>query len=170
MGVHGVKYKSDFNVLDMYRLYKNKCKDSGKEPVGLSDYRKLLKEFNSKICKYIVEESGEYRMPYRLGYLRIRKFKGRLKIDPDGKLITKHLQVDWVATKQLWEENAEAKADKKIIWHTNRHTDGYYFKWYWDKRACNITNSSVYSLVMTRANKRSIASTLKQNENLDYYE
>ena len=170
MGVHGVKYKTDYNVIDMYKSYKSKRRDSGKEPVTLSVYRKVLKTFNAEICKDIVHNSGEYRMPYRLGYLRIRKFKTRLKLDDEGNLVTKHLQVNWKETKKLWASNEEAKVAKKIIWHNNKHTQGYYFKWYWDKRACNITNSSVYSLVMTRANKRSIAAALKENENLDYYE
>jgi hypothetical protein len=154
----------------MYQHYKNTQKEKGKEPVSLSKYRRILKEHNQFIVDEIIENSGEYRLPYRLGYLRIKKCKQKLKLDHDGKLITRHMHVDWAATKELWKNNEEAAELKKVIFHTNRDTQGYYFKWYWDKRVSNIRNHSVYSLVMTRTNKRKIAQALKNNENLDYYE
>jgi hypothetical protein len=163
-------YKSDYGIIDMYRHYRNTQKNKGIEPVDISTYRKIIKSYNIQICDYIVKESGELRLPHRLGYLRIRKFKTKLKLDHNGQLITRHLQPNWKATNKLWEENENAKKEKKIVWHTNKHTNGYYYKWYWDKRACNITNHTVYSLVMSRDNKRNIARTINENENIDYYE
>jgi hypothetical protein len=164
------KNNTDYGVLDLYKFYKEQQLEKGKTPVSLSDYRKIIRKFNDAVCTSIVECSDEFRMPYRLGYLRIRKFKQRLKIDADGKLITKHLEPDWQATKQLWAENEKAKEEKKLVWHTNKHTQGYYYKWYWDKSACNITNHSVYSIVIARKYKRLVAKTVKENKKIDYYE
>lgn len=163
-------YYPDYNVLDMYKHYKNLCKEKDKEPVSLSKYRRILKEHNQFVVDEIIENSEEFRMPYRLGYLRIRKCRQKLKLDHDGNIITRHMHVDWATTKQLWATNEQAKASKKVVFHTNRQTQGYYYKWYWDKRASNIRNHTVYSLVMTRTNKRRIAEALRNNENLDYYE
>jgi hypothetical protein len=164
------RYISDYGIVDIYKFYKKNQIEKGLPVIDESVFRKILKYHNSEICKSIVENSDEFRMPYRLGYIRIRKYKTRLKLDADGKLITSHLKPDWKATKELWRNNEEAKENKKIVYHTNKHTGSFYFKWFWDKRTCNIRNSSVYSILMSRANKRSIAQAVKNNEKLDYYE
>jgi hypothetical protein len=163
-------YKTDLGILDMYKAYKLNQEANNKPVVSLSRYRAILKYFNVEVCKNIVSASNELRLPFRLGGLRIRKHKTRLKIDPNGKLITRHLHPNWKATNDLWKRNPEAKENNKIIYHTNDHTNGYYYKWYWDKRTCNIKNSSVYSLVMTRSNKRYISKIVKENIKIDYYE
>lgn len=164
------KYNSDFTVLDIYRFYRDSVKNVNKIPIDQSTFRKILRYYNTKVCEEIVENSEELRMPYRLGYLRIKKFKFRLILDADGNIKKSHLKPDWKKTKELWENNEDAKLNKKLVYHTNKHTQGYYFKFYWDKRTCNIKNSSVYSLAMTRTNKRLIAKTIKTKENIDYYE
>lgn len=164
------KYKADYSLPNIYRFYKKKQKGLKKPVIEEFTFSKIIRSFNTEVCEAIVDESFEYRMPYRLGYLRIRKHKTRLVLDADGKLKTGHLHPNWVATKALWEKNEEAKESKKIIWHTNKHTQGFYCKWYWDKTVCNIRNSSVYSLVMSRTNKRKIAKAIKTNDKIDYYE
>ena len=164
------KYKSDFVLLDIFKFYKKKQKESGKEAVEKPIFNKIVKEFNEAICEEIVENAYEYRMPNRLGYLRVRKHNTRLILDANGKLKTSHMHPDWKATNDLWAVNEGAKAEKKIVLHTNRHTQGYYYKWYWDKRACNIKNNSVYSLLMSRTNKRRISEAVNKNDNIDYYE
>ncbi len=166
----GGKYNSDFNILDIYKFYKQSQKDKKKDIIDLSTFRSILKYHNDEICKSIVKESTEFRMPYRLGYLRIRKFKQRIISDADGKLKTDHMKIDWKSTNELWEKNEEAKRIKKLVFHTNNHSNGFYYKWYWDKRSCNIKNSSVYSLVISRQYKRLIPETIKNNDSIDYYE
>ena len=165
-----IVYKTDYNIIDMWKFYRDTQREKGLPVLDLATYRKVIKEFNTKVCNSIVENSDEFRLPFRLGYLRIRKFKTKYKLDHNGKLKTNMLKPNWVATKELWETNEKAKEDKKIVYHTNSHTDGYYYKWYWDKRVCNIKNSSVYSLVMTRANSRKIANVIKNNDSIDYFE
>lgn len=160
------KYKADFTVEDVYSFF-TKTRETD---IDITTFRRVIKAFNKAVTESIVYNSDEFRLPFRLGYLRIRKHKTKIKIDPNGKLMVSHLKPDWAATKKLWQENEEAKENKKIVYHTNKHTSGYYYKWYWDKRTCNITNSSVYSIIMTRDNSRLIAKALKENENLDYYE
>lgn len=164
------KYKADFSMPHIYRYYKKKQKGLKKPIIEEFTFSKIIKTFNEAITEEIVNNSAEYRMPYRLGYLRIRKHKTRIVLDADGKLKTGHLHPNWAATNALWEKNAKAKEEKKLIWHTNKHSDGYYFKWFWDKTVCNITNSSVYSLDMCRDNTRAIAKALNLNDKLDYYE
>jgi hypothetical protein len=164
------KYNKDYGIIDMYKFYKKEQKEKKAPIVSFHLFSKILKYHNKEVVKEIVENAGELRMPYRLGYVRIRKFKQRIKFDANGKLKTQHLRPDWKATKKLWAENEEAALTKKLVWHTNTHSRGFYYKWYWDKRACNITNSSAYSLIISRGNKRAITKAIKENDNLDYYE
>ena len=112
------KNNSDFGILDIYKFYKQEQKGKNKPIVGLKEFRKIIKYHNTEVCRTIVEDTEEFRMPYRLGYLRIRKFKQRLKLDANGKLDTSNMYADWKATNKLWDENPQAKEAKKIIWHT----------------------------------------------------
>lgn len=164
------KYNTDYGIIDIYKFYKKAQKEKDLPIIELPIFRKIIKYYNIETCKGIVENSNEFRLPFRLGYLRIRKFKTRIISDANGKLKTGHMHPDWKATKALWLTNPKAKEDKKIVWHTNNHSQGYYYKWYWDKRACNITNSSVYSLTMSRNNKRLISKIVKTKDHIDYYE
>lgn len=164
------KYKIDYGIADIYKFYKSEQNKNNKEVVDEKIFKKVIKTFNKLVTELIVEESYEFRMPKRLGYIRIRKHKTRIIIDANGKLKTGHLHPDWKATKELWSTNEAAKKIKKIVYHTNKHTQGYYCKWYWDKRTCNIKNNTAYSLVMSRTNKRRIAQAINNNENIDYYE
>ena len=164
------RYIADYGIVDIYRFYKKNQKEKGLPVIPELTFRKILKYHNSEVCKSIVEDNNEFRLPYRLGYLRIRKFKTKFKLDANGNLKVSHLRPDWKATKDLWASNEEAKENKKIVYHANNHTKGFYFKWYWDKRTCNIKNSSVYSIIMSRAHKRYISQVVKNNEDIDYYE
>lgn len=157
---------TDFKLSDIYKSYK----DSVKNPVTKEQFRKILNKFNDETTNLIINESFEFRLPYRLGYLRIKKFKLKLKLDADGKLKKSALKIDWKATNTLWKENEVAKEEKKLVYHTNQHTNGNYFKWFWDKGPSNVSNLSVYQIKMSRANLRSLAKAVKTNEELDYYE
>jgi len=162
--------KVDYALDDIYNFYKKKQKLKNRKVVNRKIFGKIIRNYNREICKYIVNDSEEFRMPFRVGYLRIRKFKQRLILDPDGKLKTRHFKVDWKKTNELWNKNEEAKKAKKVVYHINEHSNRYYFKWYWFKITSNIKNVHYYTLVMSRQNKRLIAKALNENDKLDYYE
>lgn len=164
------KNKSDFGVNDLYKHYKKLRKGKGLDFIPQSLFAKILKDYNKAICEKVVEEAYEFRLPFRLGFLRIRKHKNVVKLDEDGKLDTSNMHPDWKATWDLWKRKPEAREAKKLIFHRNKHTNGCYFKYYWDKRTCNIKNSSVYKLEMSRTNKRAITTAINTKENIDYYE
>lgn len=159
------KNPTDYGNKDLFNFYKKNYKN----PIEESDYRRIIGQFNEEIAKLILEHAFEYRMPHRLGYVRIKKKSVILILDRDGKLKKNYLKVDWNATKQLWAENTQAAAEKKLIYHTNKHTDGYYFKWFWDKSATNVRNISVYKLIPSRKNLRTITHLVRTKEELDYY-
>ena len=166
------KVEVHYGRVDMYKHYNKSIE--GKHDmyhVPYSDFSKVLNKFNKAMSKLILEEAYEYILPKRLGILRIKKFKPKLKLDEDGKLKTKFLPVDWKATNELWAINEQAKEDKKRVYYLNNHSDGYRYLWYYSTYRSALPNKSLYRFIPTRTNKRELASLIKDtNFKGDYYE
>jgi len=155
------KIKVDCGRMDMYKAY---VKNNKEDKISYSTYSKVLNSFNKKISEKIMKESFEYIIPYRLGILRIKKYKPSIKIDENGNLDYKGLSPNWKATKELWKKDKEARKAKKIVFHTNDHSDGYNYKWHFSNYRSNCENRSVYSFIPTRTNKRTLAELIKDEE------
>jgi|6_EtaG_2_1085325.scaffolds.fasta_scaffold145116_2 hypothetical protein len=156
------KIKVDCGRMDMHKAYLKENKLEYK--VDSSLYSKVLNSFNKKISKKIMTESFEYMLPYRLGNLRIKKYKPSIKVDENGNLDYKGLSPNWKATKELWNKDKEAKKNKKIVFHINDHSDGYNYKWHFSNYRSNCENRSVYSFIPTRTNKRTLAKLIKDED------
>ena len=84
----------------------------------------------NKYQSHPLENNFEFRMPGRLGYIRIRKKLAIPKVI-NGKLFSNHLGVDYKATKELWKEKYPGKTlkelknieNKPLIKYLNDHTD-----------------------------------------------
>lgn len=139
---------------DAYKFY---IKDIPKESpfyVSYKTYRQLCESFNKLISKYILEEAGEFTLPYRLGTLRIKK----TKMDYGNK---NHMRPDWKKSKELG----------KTVYHLNDHTDGFRYRWAWNKSNVVTVGKKLYCFYPTRTNKRTLASLLKdEDKNVDYFE
>lgn len=142
------KRKITAGLYDAYYMYKKK---KGRNGISRTLYTELCKEFNKRISDMIIRDSFEFRMPYRLGFLRIKAIRQKVVIK-DGKIDTKRMGIDWKASWEYWHEIYPDKTreeikqipDKKLIIHTNEHTDGYYYRWYWDRRQTNVKNYTAY--------------------------
>lgn len=165
------KIKTDYGSKDIYKLY---CKNT-KNPRKLtrSQYTTILKRFFEEVINNMIYKAAEFTIPHRLGNIRIKKTKIKFKLNKDGTLNKTKLAPDWKACRKLWAKEYPDKTwdeivaikDKPIIYHTNRHTDGYRHKWHWDKFTCLVKNSSAYNIEMCRAADRKLAKALK-NDNL----
>lgn len=161
------KITVDLGRPDMYKAF---AKENGKNLVSSILYSKILNEFNKDVSKKILENAYEYVLPHKLGILRIKKYKQKVKIDDQGNLDTSNLSPNWKATKELWAKNAEAKKQKKRLFHTNEHSDGYQYKWHFSNYRSTCVNKSAYCFIPSRTNKRMIASLVKNEEfNGDFY-
>jgi hypothetical protein len=135
------------NLRDSYKLYKEKVK----EPIDMKTYLIVVGEYNKFLISK-VSEGKEVSLPSRLGSLSIVGRKQVVKIGEDGAI--SGLAPDWVKTKALWDVNPAAKAAKQRVFHTNSHTDNVRYKYVWTKKRVLIENKTLYSLKMTRTNKR----------------
>lgn len=145
------------NIRESYKLYKK----TSKEPVGISTYTKLTGLY-IKFLILKVLEGEEVTLPARLGTLHIRGKQQKVKFDEDGKMTG--LSPNWKDTKKLWDSCPECKEKKQLIYNTNEHTGGIRYKYLWSKARVLISNKTLYSLKMTRDNKRAVFKKIMEGQ------
>lgn len=156
-----------YTIKDAYKHYKVRVDN----PLSYGDFTTTWQSFIEKVTDGIVLEGKDFTMPFRLGGVGIRKQKIIVKMNEDGSIDKRYLRPDWKATNELWKTDSEAKSNKQLVFHLNKHFGGYNCKWFWDKSTCNVPNQTAYSLTMTRANKRKLSKAIfDENSEVDYYE
>jgi hypothetical protein len=148
--------KDYHNIRDSYKLYK----ETVDNPVDIKIYISIVNGFMKFLIRRLFEK-GELLLPERLGKLFIIGKKVNVKIQ-DGKI--KGLAPDWASTKELWESDPEAKANKVLIYHFNEETNGIRYKIFWSKERVLVPNKTLYNLRMTRKNKRTISKIIKSGK------
>lgn len=141
-------FDMDCNYNDIYNFYKSKYD----RKVDKKEFKKLCYDFNKLINNKIIKESFEFKLPFRLGFIRIKSEKQRIRFKEDGKVDSKRTSIDWAASHELWREQYPDLSyrdrmeipGKKVLVHTNEHSNGYIMKWFWDKRLSNVKNQSVF--------------------------
>lgn len=163
------KYTTDFGIGDAYKHYKEE--HGNVQNINNSVFSSICKEFYASVSEAIIYQAFDFKLPFRLGRLRVRKYKPKLSFKEDGSLNKSKLRPDWAATKALWAEDEKAKENKQLVYHMNEHSNGYQHRWFWEKRTSNIPNHSAYCFIPSRNNKRTLAAAIK-NENIevDYFE
>lgn len=144
------------NLRDSYKKYISTVDN----PVDIKNYLLITADYNKFLINKVLE-GEEVTLPARMGTLSIIGRKQSIKMK-DGKIVG--LAPDWVKTKKLWESNPEAKKEKKLIYHTNTHTDNTRYKFLWSKCRVLVENKTLYSLRMTRDNKRAVHTKIKEGK------
>ena len=115
------------NIRSSYREYKKNFSNT----VDIKTYI----EISTKYIKFLMSkvfEGEEVTLPARLGTIRIVGTRQEVKVDENGNI--KGLSPNWKKTKELWDSNSEAKANKKLIYNTNEHSSGIRYKFIWSKK------------------------------------
>lgn len=156
------KIKIHYGINDFYKYYiscfKTKQINDSKNPfiVDKKVYTSIIEEYHDMIKEEIITNRLDYEIPFDLGMLGVRKFKPKLGIDENGKLINK-LPVNPRATVELWKINPEAKAKKILVRYTNKHTNGYVFTiHYFKKYKAKFKNKTLYSFETVRGFKQKL--------------
>ena len=149
--------KKNSTSQECYYLYRKTVEN----PVSLSEFRQIVGEYHKFLINKILE-GEKVTLPNRLGTLEIKGRKQKVKFDEEGKI--RGLAPDWVETKKLWGSNSEAKAKKQLVYHTNAHTDGIRYRFCWSKDRVLITNKTLYSLIISRPNKRAVHKLITEGQ------
>lgn len=152
------KHNADYGMKHIYRYF---IKTTHRN-IPYMQFSRICERYNIEfVMNSTILLGFDFDMPSGLGSLGIRKYKCTPYFMQDGTLRLNHLPVDYKATKEFWKNNAEARKEKKLIRHTNDHSDGYKGKFYWDKRTCNVRNQSVYIFLAIRLHSRKINEVLR---------
>lgn len=173
--------KWGITLYGMYCRYKERADDIHElngSVVDYATYCSVIRSFNNRLADSLIIDAMEFKMPFRLGKLRIKKFKQKIKLDENGNIDKKNLPVNWKKTWDMWFDiypgldRAEIKKipNKKVIYHLNEHTSGYRCVLFWDKINCNVKNNRVYSAMFTFTNRRKLAYMLQTDQKINYYE
>ena len=111
------KNLTDYGIRDAFKFYKTKR--NSEVNITASEFSSICKDFNKRVSNLIIYENFSFLLPFRMGRIRIRKYKPKTYIQEDGSLDKSRLRPDWKATKKLWEQNPKAKEDKKLVFHLN---------------------------------------------------
>lgn len=167
------RVKADYKFKEIYDFYKEL---NGEKALPKSVVMEIYKRLFPEIVKLMVFDNLDYRMPARLGYIRVKKKKIEVKLDSEGNVDARRLSVNWKKTLEYWRKLYPGKTreeikeieDKPVIRELNEHSGGYRVIWYWDKTTCNLKNQTAYYIDMTRDNDQILSSGIKYN-NLNFY-
>lgn len=142
------KIQSPLKLIDAHKYFIKDLDVNSKYNISWELYKLIIAEFNKRIMEAIIVDGLFFKMPYRLGTIRLRKRKTNLeKLKPNYKVYN--------------QSNREIKSS-----HLNEHTDGYYVRFYWNKAdGVIVKNKTLYSFIPTRDNSRNLASLLKKDSN-----
>lgn len=161
LGDNNCKYNS-VNIFKTYKKAKGAIKNQRL-------FSQIVREFYDEVVNEMLVSNFEFKLTHKMGTILIRKHKKKLCLNKDGKLNLKKLRIDWLSTKKLWMENPIYRQEKRLIYHMNEHTEGYHFRFYWDKSLTRTKNISVYKFIPTRHNKALLIESINQG-NTDFYE
>lgn len=148
--------KEFYNTRDSYKLYV----ENSSQPIDISTYVNIINGFMKFLIKKLFL-TGHITFPERLGTLEIVGKKVKVRIE-DGEI--KGLAPDWANTKKLWEEDEEARKNKQLVFHFNEHTNSVRYKFFWSKAKLFLANKTLYSLRMTRTNKRELSKIIQEGK------
>lgn len=129
---------------DMYKFFKKKHPNTD---VNESQFKHVA-ELAFKIVRDEVLDGNQWKIGQRMGNIRIRKVKRTFKKP----------RINIYETLKLRKEGIE----KNVY-----YTDDYWYRFYWEKKVCQIPNKTVYSFVPTKGangNTKRLAKRIKNDE------
>lgn len=162
-----------YGLPDFYKFYKVEQQN----PVDYKVYSSLIKEINESVSNAVIYKGYEFKFPNLRFALSIVKKKQKPRFDENGNPITKWLPVDYQETKKLWAKLYPDKTEEEIlqipnrprVFNRNKHTNGYVYRWYFNKFPSNCINKSAYYFEPTRTNQRNLAKFIKSEDFTDIF-
>lgn len=145
----------------LYYEYRRKHKkDPLFRPVDYGTYKKILAQFGENFIKEVINNREGVDFPNNKGSLRITKKKTYTARNPD------HPEVRMPYFHKDWKTSMEVG---KVIPSYNDHSDGYKFKWTWEKLGSQLKHQAIISIDIIRKWDRYLAKHIKAG-NQDYYD
>jgi hypothetical protein len=134
-----------YRVMDMFKVFKKQNPDT---TITYPLFKFVLSQYNKKVSREILQGES-FSLGSRMGVIKIKKIERKNFTRP---------AVDWGETNKLLKQGIR----KRVFF-----TDRFYYRWCWEKKACNIPNKTVYKFSPTKGetgNKMALIKLLKTNE------
>lgn len=166
------KVNVDYTIKDAYKDYK---KSSIVDKVTEDIFKKLTYSYNKKIIENVIEKGKSFRIPGKIGEIKIVKFKVPLRLDDKGNLDVNRLRIDHNATWEYWYKLYGTRDRQTIlrttntkerpkIYHYNEHTGGFAFRWKWDKIDTRLDITTYYAFKPVRNNRLKLKKFVTEEE------
>lgn len=143
------------NLLTIRKVFKSYSKES-ENPVDIKVYTRITGLYNKFLSEKILQ-GEEVTLPCRMGTIKIVGKKRNMVPDEDGNL---RLPIDWGETNKYWKSSPEAaKLGTKIY-----HLDEIGYRFVWSRKNVMLRFKNLYSLKMTRGNKRSVKPRVRKGQ------
>ena len=137
--------------------------------IGDKIYRNVLSDFSDILVKKLILENAEYKIPYGLGIMRIKKYKPNYQFDNNGKLIKGKPPIDWQKTRNHWKNFPETKK-VKFFYFNNYHSEDWHYRWIVGQGRATTVNRYSYLFLVNRKSQRLLGTTLRdENFRGDFY-
>jgi hypothetical protein len=113
---------------------------------------------NKRLIDNMILKNKFINLPYNLGNLAILKRQPEIKRKKNGNL---SLAIDYGETNKLWNEDPEARKNRRYVYHTNSHSGGYIASFKWLKSRAKTKNIFGYKFVPVKQAKRDLAKAMK---------
>lgn len=142
--------KKSRTLNNIYTKYEYRFQPKSKHYLDKKKFVAIAVDICKEIYKYLTE-GGSYKIPGYLGILQIIKVKtskNRRKVD-----------------------HAKTKVLGTVVYHTNRHSNGFHAKVIWRKsgKQSLFVGKAIYYFAFTRTNKRTLAKLIKDKNYINKY-
>lgn len=139
--------------------YKRWCKEHPEVRITFSEYVNIIYTFNYAFRDYLFETAEKAKLPWGIGDFVVSKYKKKKKkINPKTGEEIISLPIDWKKTKE----------SGKIIYHLNRHTEGYRFRVKWFIDSARFRWSEIWTFRPSRDSSRLLNHYIKKDPNVQY--
>ena len=126
------------------------CKTHPSITISFTDWKNILYMYSEWFKDYILETGEKVKLPNGLGEFGILK-KKRMPSNPEKERKVKNLPIDWPKT----------RLKGKYIYFLNYETEGFTFKWMWNRRPATFKYTRLWYFKPSRASSRLLAHYLK---------
>lgn len=144
--------RKSYTIADYYLSYKDYIQEGSQYDISYQTFKAIVTDYFKYIRDEVMLNSKEVKIPCRLGTLQIIKHQPK-------EYTNKSLRWDWKATRELG----------KPVYLLNDHSNGWKYRFHWQKKDIIVKNIKKYMFIACRQNKRDLAQIIF-NKQCDYIE
>lgn len=144
--------RKSYTIADYYLSYKDYIQEGSQYDISYQTFKAIVTDYFKYIRDEVMLNSKEVKLPCRLGTLQIIKHQPK-------EYTNKSLRWDWKATRELG----------KPVYLLNDHSNGWKYRFHWQKKDIIVKNIKKYMFIACRQNKRDLAQIIF-NKQCDYIE